>query len=462
MKINLLIFLLILPLALGQTPKNVQKTTGTNAITEDLAFPSGRTLTIKTGGSLTVESGVTLALPGVLDAGFITKTASGTLTNEFALGSLATGILKNTTTTGVPTIAAAGIDYVSPGSFTGSGLTMATARLLGRTTASTGAAEEITVGAGLTLISGELAASGGGVGGSTGSIDNALIRADGTGGGTVQSSNVTIADSGTALVFSAGGGITAGGTNENVTLTPSGTGHVRAVNRLYVGEGSLAYAGLQSLIMAREGNDFGGALGVHAGANATNNFAWTFQRSRGTLASPTAVQSGDRIGQFTFSGYHGSGFSNSATIFVDAAETFGTNRGVVMDFETVPTGSPTRTLAMRIDGSQNVLARNGLNVGGGSIGGGTTIARILSASTSLDYGSISSGAEATLTITVTGASTTNTPTVFLGFSAAMEDGIVVKQAWVSATNTVSVRVRNVSGGSIDPASVTVRAMVSQF
>ena len=41
-------------------------------------------------------------------APFITKTADATLTNEFALSTLATGILKNTTTTGIPTIATAG------------------------------------------------------------------------------------------------------------------------------------------------------------------------------------------------------------------------------------------------------------------------------------------------------------------------------------------------------------------
>jgi hypothetical protein len=42
---------------------------------------------------------------------FITKTASANLSNEFALGSLATGLLKNTTVTGIPTIAASGTDY---------------------------------------------------------------------------------------------------------------------------------------------------------------------------------------------------------------------------------------------------------------------------------------------------------------------------------------------------------------
>jgi hypothetical protein len=45
------------------------------------------------------------------------------------------------------------------GAVTGSGITMATARLLGRTTASTGALEEITVGSGLTLTAGTLTAT---------------------------------------------------------------------------------------------------------------------------------------------------------------------------------------------------------------------------------------------------------------------------------------------------------------
>lgn len=48
------------------------------------------------------------------------------------------------------------VGAVATGSVTGSGLTMNTARLLGRTTASGGAIEEITVGAGFTLAAGSL------------------------------------------------------------------------------------------------------------------------------------------------------------------------------------------------------------------------------------------------------------------------------------------------------------------
>jgi hypothetical protein len=44
---------------------------------------------------------------------YIVQTADGTLTNEQALGALSTGIVKNTTTTGVLSIAAAGTDYAA-------------------------------------------------------------------------------------------------------------------------------------------------------------------------------------------------------------------------------------------------------------------------------------------------------------------------------------------------------------
>ena len=66
--------------------------------------------------------------------------------------------LSNTTT------ARSNIGAAASGAIGSSGLTMATARLLGRTTASTGAPEEITVGSGLSLSAGTLTATGGGGG----------------------------------------------------------------------------------------------------------------------------------------------------------------------------------------------------------------------------------------------------------------------------------------------------------
>lgn len=85
-----------------------------------------------------------------------------------------------------------------------------------------------------------------------------------------------------------------------------------------------------------------------------------------------------------------------------------------------------------------------------------------SASAALDFPSIAAGASSSLTITVAGIVTTSTPTVSLGWSAALPAGIVVSHAWVSASNTVTVTVTNISGAAVDPASVTCRAAVTQY
>lgn len=50
-----------------------------------------------------------------INASYIVRQSDGTLTNETALAGLATGILKNTTGTGDPTIAVQGTDYYAPG-----------------------------------------------------------------------------------------------------------------------------------------------------------------------------------------------------------------------------------------------------------------------------------------------------------------------------------------------------------
>jgi hypothetical protein len=81
--------------------------------TGDPAFNPNTALgTATVGTGLTLSGGV-LSNPSV-GATFITQTASGDLSAEQALASLATGLLKNTTTTGVLTIASSVTDYLAP------------------------------------------------------------------------------------------------------------------------------------------------------------------------------------------------------------------------------------------------------------------------------------------------------------------------------------------------------------
>jgi len=73
------------------------------------------------------------------------------------------GTLKNIAYSSIKTLLNA--IYALKGAVTSSGLTMATSKLLGRSTASTGAIEEISIGSGLSLSGGTLSATGGSGGG---------------------------------------------------------------------------------------------------------------------------------------------------------------------------------------------------------------------------------------------------------------------------------------------------------
>lgn len=125
---------------------------------------------------------------------------------------------------------------VSTGAITGSGLTQATGKLLGRSTASTGAIEEITIGANLTLSGGTLAASGGG-GGSGALLQRASISTTTSNTTTSNSyvdTDLTIAYTATGaghdmeLIVSGILYLSTGGDTVRVTIAKDGTNVVGA------------------------------------------------------------------------------------------------------------------------------------------------------------------------------------------------------------------------------------------
>lgn len=141
-----------------------------------------------------------------------------------------------------------------------------------------------------------------GVGGSTGSVDNAVLRADGTGGSTVQSSSIVIADNYTAspnnTVNHASIQAIGGTTNVSVSIVPKGTGafclsvpdgtatggNARGANAVDLqrqrSAATQVASGLSSAILAGERNTATGTRGATVGGfesgatGAYEAFAW--------------------------------------------------------------------------------------------------------------------------------------------------------------------------------------------
>jgi hypothetical protein len=87
---------------------------------------------------------------------------------------------------------------------------------------------------------------------------------------------------------------------------------------------------------------------------------------------------------------------------------------------------------------------------------GAVLTKILTASASLNFPSISAVSQADLTITVTGAAVGDE--VAMALPAAPAAGIVFN-AFVSATNTVTIRATNVTASPVDPAAATYSVLV---
>lgn len=194
------------------------------------------------GAGITITNGAGSATIAAINSGTVTSVAvSGGSTGLTTSGGPITGA-GTITIAGTLAVASGGtgatdaatarsnLSAAGSGAVTASGITMASARLLGRTTASTGAVEEITVGSGLSFTGGTLSATGGG--GTVTSIDvsggtTGLTTSGGpiTGAGTITlAGTLAVANGGTGATTLTG--IVKGNGTSAFTAASAGTDYL--------------------------------------------------------------------------------------------------------------------------------------------------------------------------------------------------------------------------------------------
>jgi hypothetical protein len=261
----------------------IGNTTGNTLTLATLTAGSGVSIT-NGAGAITINAtgtGGTVTSVSVVSANGLAGTvANATTTPAITLSTSVTGIVKGNGT--ALSAAVAATDYVAPGAYTTSGLTMATARILGRTTASTGAAEEITIGTGLLLSAGTLSST----------VAGTVTSVSGT--GTVN--GITL----TGTVTSSGS-LTLGGTLSGVSLTTQVSGTLPVANG---GTGQTSYTDGQLLIGNTTGNTLTKAT-LTAGTNVsiTNGAgAITINAADAFVGTVTSVSGTGTVNGITLTG----------------------------------------------------------------------------------------------------------------------------------------------------------------
>ena len=274
---------------------------GTNVVLASVPIDAANG-NISTGGSITATGGFVGNLTG-------TATTANNVSGVVAVANGGTGATTQSsarsnlgaTTTGDavftaanPAAARSAILAAGSGAVGSSGLTMNTARLLGRTTAASGAVEEISVGSGLSLASGSLSVNPAGVSGlllnvqvftssgtytRTANVTRAVVVAVGGGGGgsgrqAFLGPPVVVAGSSGGTTFfgshvSAAGGAGAPA-NNYVPGGAGGTGGSSATIAIR-GAPGLSPASLQTTISGAGGGQGGGSSAIFPGFAVQTN-----------------------------------------------------------------------------------------------------------------------------------------------------------------------------------------------
>lgn len=189
------------------------------------------------------------------------------------------------------------------------------------------------------------------------------------------------------------------------------------------------------------------------GANNSVTFMAKNFTTAGTMASMTTG---------TFSNTSGAGIAVTISPTYNQASGSGANTDLQIKRVETALQSGAQSMINCLAGSTGATqVFNVDNIGGVIVGGGTRLKKVISATASLNFPSISAASYQDLTISVTGAA--DGDPVSIGAPNAAATASVIYFAWVSAADTVTVRAINIDPSNAhDPASGTFRAAVTKF
>lgn len=187
-----------------------------------------------------------------------------------------------------------------------------------------------------------------------------------------------------------------------------------------------------------------------------------FRTGRGTNASTTAVQNGDRLGEVTAAGWASNGYGGLGVggLRILANENFtDTARGSKLELYVIPNGTLTVTTIATVNSTGITMASG--KVLTGNVTGTATTATNLAAASSILTGSISinpaslpAAAASAQTFTLTGLTTSHK--IVLTSGTALGSGVLISAAWASAPNTLSIEFQNANNQPVDPGNTAIQ------